>query len=121
MDPAYYYLSEVEELFRLSRDSLIRWAKAGIFDLQGTNRGRRATGASVRAAYARQEAGEDLWQAVKESESRARSAAKPTAKVRSTKTEKESGGSSPRPKVDAESLADAPLVSKPQSWLKRII
>lgn len=34
-EPAYYYLADVEDLFRLSRDSLTRWARAGIFVLTG--------------------------------------------------------------------------------------
>lgn len=68
MQPAYYRLAEVEELFRIGRDSLTRWARAGIFDLQGENRGRRATGASVRAAMRMLEEGADLWGMVKERE-----------------------------------------------------
>ena len=40
-EPAYYYLAEVEEMFRIGRDTLIRWARAGIFELQGENRDRR--------------------------------------------------------------------------------
>lgn len=115
-EPAYYYLAEVEELFRISRDSLARWARAGIFVLQGQNRGRRATGASVRAALRRVEAGEDLWQVVRESEA----GAQPTARGRSTKTPAASGGTShPRTKSD-DSLEFEPLVSKPPSWLERI-
>ena len=117
-EPAYYYLSEVEDLFRISRDSLIRWARAGIFDLQGENRGRRATGASVRAALRRLENGEDLWQVAKASE---QAAQQPTAKARSTKTPKAAGGiSRPRTKAD-DSPESAPLQSKPPSWLKKII
>ena len=120
-DPAYYYLAEVEEMFRLSRDSLTRWAKAGIFVVIGENKGRRVSGASVRAAYARQEAGEDLWLVVKQHESNAPSAPKPTARARSTKTSAASGGTRPQPTKDSASDQFEPLQSKRPDWLKRII
>ena len=120
-EPAFYYLSEVEEMFRLSRDSLTRWAKAGIFVLQGENKGRRVTGASPRAAIARIEKGEDLWLVVKQYESNAPSEPKPTAKARSTKIRAVSGGTHPQPTTAGASPEFEPLVSKPQSWLKRII
>lgn len=116
-EPAYYYLSEVEAMFRISRDTLIRWSRAGIFDLQGENRGRRATGASVRAAYQRLEHGEDLWEVVRRHEQRA---AQPTAKARSTKTKPDNGGTSHRRTNDADSLVSEPLTKKGPSWLKRI-
>ena len=120
-EPAYYYLSEVEEMFRLSRDSLTRWAKAGIFVMTGENKGRRVTGASVRAAYARQENGEDLWLVVKQHESSAPSAPKPTAKVRSIKTKEAPGGTHPQPTKANDSSPFEPLRSKKPDWLKRII
>jgi hypothetical protein len=120
-EPAYYYLAEVEKLFCLSRDSLQRWVRAGIFVVQGENRGRRATGASVRAAYARQEQGEDLWAAVKQYESNERSAPKRMAKVRSIKTNAESGGTRPQPRTEQDSSQFEPLQSKKPDWLKRII
>ena len=120
-EPAFYYLSEVEEMFRLSRDSLTRWAKAGIFVLQGENKGRRVTGASVRAALARIEKGEDLWLVVKQHESSAPSAPKRTAKVRSTRISAVPGGTRPQPTKDSDSDPFEPLVSKTPDWLKRII
>jgi hypothetical protein len=120
-EPAYYYLSEVEELFRLSRDSLTRWARAGIFVLSGENKGRRVSGASVRAAYARQEAGEDLWLVVKKHESSAPSEPKRTVKARSIKTRGESGGTRPQLTTDSASDPFEPLQSKRPDWLKRII
>jgi hypothetical protein len=121
IEPAYYYLSEVEDMFRLSRDSLTRWAKAGIFVLTGENKGRRVTGASVRAAYARQEAGEDLWLVVKQYESSAPSEPKRTARARSTRTKEAPGGTRPQPKTESDSSPFEPLVSKKPDWLKRII
>jgi 1,2-phenylacetyl-CoA epoxidase PaaB subunit len=120
-EPAFYYLSEVEEMFRLSRDSLTRWAKAGIFVLQGENKGRRVTGASARAAYARLEAGEDLWLVVKQHESSAPSEPKPMARVRSIKTKEAPGGMARQPIKDSDSDLFEPLVSKQPEWLKRII
>lgn len=120
-EPAYYYLSEVETMFRLSRDSLIRWGKAGIFVLTGENKGRRVTGASVRAAYARQEAGEDLWLVVKQHEGSAPSEPKPMAKARSIKTNAVPGGTPRQPIKDSDSGPFEPLVSKQPEWLKRII
>jgi len=120
-EPAYYYLSEVEEMFRLSRDSLTRWAKAGIFVLHGENKGRRVTGASVRAAYARQEAGEDLWLVVKQYENSAPFAPKRIVKARSTKTNAAPGGTRPQPTKESDSSQFEPLVSKQPGWLKRII
>jgi hypothetical protein len=117
-EPAYYRLSEVEELFRISRDTLIRWARAGIFDLQGENRGRRATGVSVRAALGRLEAGEDLWQVVKESEQRAVSR---TARAQSTRTKQANGGTSHPHSTASDSPEFEPLASKPPSWLKTSI
>jgi len=120
-EPAYYYLAEVESLFRISRDSLTRWARAGIFVIQGQNRGRRVTGPSVRAALRRLEQGEDLWQSVKESEERAARAAQPTARARSTKTVTGNGGISPQPTEGADSPVFEPLASKPPAWLKKII
>lgn len=120
-EPAYYFLADIEKMFALSRDSLTRWIRAGIFVAQGENKGRRITGASARAAYARQEQGEDLWAVVKQYESSARSAPKPTAKVRSIKTSAESGGT-PRPQKTANASQEfEPLVSKKPEWLKRII
>lgn len=115
-DQAYYYLTEVEELFRISRDSLTRWARAGIFDLQGQNRGRRATGASVRAALRRVEAGEDLWRVVKEREA---AEAQPMVKARAIKTARGGGGISPQPSKGSDSLVSEPLTSKPHSWRKK--
>lgn len=120
-EPAYYYLGEVEAIFKLSRDSLTRWARAGIFVLTGENKGRRVTGASVRAAYARQEAGEDLWLVVKQHESSAPSAPKRTAKARSIKINVVPGGTHPPPKTANESAPFDPLVSKKPDWLKKII
>lgn len=121
IEPAYYYLSEVEELFRLSRDSLTRWAKAGIFVLTGENKGRRVTGASVRAAYARQEAGEDLWLAVKQYESSAPSEPKPTVRAQSTRTNEARGGTRPQPKTESDSSQFEPLVNRGHDKLRRII
>lgn len=120
-EPAYYYLSEVEDMFRLSRDSLTRWAKAGIFVMTGENKGRRVSGASVRAAFARQENGEDLWLVVKQYESNAPSEPRRTAKARSTRTSVEPGGTPRPPTKDDASDEFEPLVSKRPDWLKRII
>jgi len=119
-EPAYYRLSEVEDLFRISRDSLIRWARAGIFVIQGENRGRRVTGPSVRAALRLLEQGVDLWQIVKESERNASRAAQPTAKGRSTRTQKDNGGISHHQTEADDSPALPPLMSKKPAWLKRI-
>lgn len=105
VQPAYYRLAEVEALFRLSRDSLVRWARAGIFDLQGENRGRRATGASVRAAMRLLEEGADLWGMVKEQELAA-SRASIVSRPRKAKPE-------PASSEDATSTA---LTSKPHTW-----
>lgn len=115
-EPAYYYLAEVEEMFRIGRDTLIRWARAGIFELQGENRGRRATGASVRAAYQRLEQGEDLWEVARRHER----APQPMARARSTKTSTDSGGTSHHPTKGADSLVSEPLQSKRPVWLKKI-
>ncbi len=115
-EPAYYLLKEVEALFRLSRASLTRWAKAGIFDLHGANKGRRVSGASVRAAQRRVEQGEDLWQVVKESEARA---AQRTERAVSTKMRKADGGISRLHTTESDSLASRPLMSKPHSWRKK--
>ncbi len=120
-EPAFYYLSEVEEMFRLSRDSLTRWAKAGIFVLQGENKGRRVTGASARAAIARIEKGEDLWLVVKQHESSAPSEVKPTAKVRSTGIKEVTGGTRPQPTKDSDLDPFEPIASNPRSPFKRII
>lgn len=106
--PAYYRLAEVEELFRLSRDSLVRWARAGIFDLQGENRGRRATGASVRTAMRLLEEGADLWGMVKERELAA-SRASIVSRPRKAKSQP----------VSDTSGASEELTSKQHTWKKK--
>lgn len=117
IEPAYYRLKEVEEIFRISRDTLTRWARAGLFELTGQNRGRRAMGESVRATYARAQAGEDLWLYVKRFEQAERQR---MAKAPSIRTRKGGGGTSPRPPMENDSLASAPLTSKGPDWLKKI-
>ena len=114
-EPAYYKLSDVEALFGISRDTLTRWAAAGIFEIHGSGWGRRVTGVSVRAALARVERGEDLW-----ATARSARAPQPTAEAVSTKTVKAAGGSSRRRSTAADSDESAPLAAKPPSWLKRI-
>jgi hypothetical protein len=109
-EPAFYRLAEVEDLFRISRDTLLCWARAGIFDLQGENRGRRATGASVRAAYRRIDEGENLWEVAKR---RTFDSALPAPVRRKRRATPEV---SSRDAVQVES----PLVKKGPAWLKKI-
>lgn len=118
LERLYYRLSEAEEILQTSREGLKRLERAGLIVMHGEHHGKRVTGASLRALADRLAAGEDIWAAARQSELRA---LQPMAKGRSTRTNKAAGGTSPQPKMDVDSLADAPLVSKEQSWLKRII
>jgi hypothetical protein len=122
LEPLYYKLAEAERLLGKSRDTLIRLEKAGLLVMHGKNHGKSVTGASLRALAARIEAGEDIWATLKalESASRAPSAAPPTGKARSTKTKRDDGGTSPRPKTASDSLASEPIASVAPAWLKKI-
>ena len=124
MEQLYYKLIEAEQILRVSRDTLLRLHRAGLIVLHGENHGRCVTGVSLRALAARIEQGEDIWAVLKASEAArenpARSAPKRTARARSTRTNEASGGTSPRQRMDADSLASAPLLSKPPAFLKKI-
>lgn len=119
IDALFYKLSEAEQLLSVSRDTLLRFERAGLIVFQGKNHGKRVTGASLRALAARIEQGEDLWATLADVE-RARSAPKPTARARSSKTNAESGGTSHPRETASDSLASAPIPSQGPSWLKEI-
>lgn len=122
LDQIFYYLEDAERILACSRDTLARYVRVGMLVAQGENHGRRITGASLRALNKRIEEGEDICATLKalENENPAPSERKPTAKARSTKTQKADGGTSPRQKIESGSLASAPLQSNPPSWLKKI-
>lgn len=120
LDRLYYTLSEAEEMLQTSRFGLKRLERAGLIAIHGENHGKRVTGKSLRDLERRIAEGEDIWAVVRQSESPARSEPKPTAKARSTKTSKADGGSNPHQKTERDSLASAPLQSKPPAWLKEI-
>lgn len=120
IEPLFYKLSEAEQLLSISRDTLLRFERAGLIHTQGKNHGKRVTAASLRALAARIEQGEDVWAVVQASESPAPSAPRRTGRGRSIRTNEASGGISPHPKTDDDSRGCAPLVSKPPAWLKEI-
>jgi hypothetical protein len=120
LEPLYYRLSEAERLLSVSRDTLLRFERAGLLVMHGKNHGKRVTGASLRALALRIEQGEDLWHAVQQSESPAPSAPKRMARGRSTRTRPGDGGISHQPKTASDSLASEPIPSKQPAWLKKI-
>lgn len=70
--PVYYKLTEVEQLFRVSRDTVTRLERAGLLQVHGRNQGRLAVGTFVRALRARiEEDGEDLWEILRAAEAKA--------------------------------------------------
>lgn len=121
LDRIYYTLSEAEEILQTSRDGLKRLERAGLIVMHGENHGKRVTGKSLRDLECRIAEGDDIWAAVKRSESPAPSEPKPTAKGRSTKTSKAAGGTSPRQKTESVLSEFEPLQSKRPEWFKEII
>jgi chromosome condensin MukBEF MukE localization factor len=121
LDRLYYTLNEAQEILQTSRAGLKQLERAGLIVMHGENHGKRVTGASLRTLEVRIAEGEDIWAVVKRGENPAPSEPKRTARGRSTKTREDDGGTSPRQKMGTDSLASAPLQSKEQDWLKRII
>lgn len=121
----YLRLSEVELGLSCSRDTLTRCAAVGLLNLHGEKKGRRVVAATYYALKARIEAGEDLWQLLRDAETASAAVPSPsevsaTAKAQSTKTPKASGGT-PRRRKKASASPESERKAKPgPSWLKLI-
>ncbi len=119
-EPAYYYLSEVCAMFRVSADTINRLVRLGILVAHGRSAGRRFQGAAARALHARIEQGEDLWQ-IKADAEKAHALAPTDTEVSTSMKSAKNGTSSRRKRQGSARRASATGPTKlPPDWLKRI-